>query len=426
MRHAIAIGAAALLIASCAREQRAQAGFVSQHDWAGRGEWLRTETHVHTRMSDGAHPAEEVVAEAVKNGCDVVAITDHGDRRLEGATPKYGVAIELARVANPKTIVISGLEWNVPPFGGREHATVLMPDGPAEVATLAEFKRRFDDYDRPDKPNVEEALGWLQTVTANQKTSPVVIYNHPSRKDETSLENANDILAWRKVNELVIGFEGAPGHQGREPIGSYEGGEKTIDRWDPVVATPGGAWDRLLQQGLTVHGAIASSDFHDHNPAGLNDYWPCQFAETLVYAPERTVVGVLRALRAGTTVGVHGRIARDIEFSVANDALPRPAIAGEVIQVPIGTVVDASVKLTVPETDWEGKPNRVDAIEFIVITPAGATVKSQNAGGPGTHTVTEKITVGEGGVILRARGRRTIADGPDLMFYTNAIRIAAR
>lgn len=426
MRHAIAIVAAAFVLASCATERRPAADLTSQHDWVGRGVWLRTETHTHSRFSDGAHPAEEVIAQAIANGCDAVALTDHGDRRLDGATPKYGVGIELARVANPKALIISGLEWNIPPAGGDEHATVLMADGPAEVATLFEFKRRFDDYDRPDKPDVEQALGWLQTMTATAKTSPVVIYNHPSRKGASSLANADDLLAWRKVNDLVIGFEGAPGHQGREPIGSYDGNEKTIDRWDPSVATPGGAWDRLLQQGMNVHGAIASSDFHDNNPAGLHDYWPCQFAETQVYAPERTIVGVLRALRAGTTVGVHGRIARDIEFSVGHEGLPRAAVAGEAIQVPAGAVVDATVKLTVPDTDWEGKPNRIDAIEFIVVTPTEATVKSQNAGGPGAHTVVEKVTVGSGGAVIRARGRRVIADGPDLMFYTNAIRIAAR
>ena len=150
------------------------------------------------------------------------------------------------------------------------------------------------------------------------------------------------------------------------------------------------------------------------------------FAEEGVRAPERTIVGVLRALRAGTTVGVHGRIARDIEFSVGHEGLPRAAVAGEAIQVPAGAVVDATVKLTVPDTDWEGKPNRIDAIEFIVVTPTEATVKSQNAGGPGSHTVVEKVTVGSGGAAIRARGRRVIADGPDLMFYTNAIRIAAR
>ncbi|HUG91994.1 MAG TPA: VanZ family protein, partial [Planctomycetaceae bacterium] len=39
--------------------------------------------------------------------------------------------------------------------------------------------------------------------------------------------------------------------------------------------------------------------------------------------------------------------------------------------------------------------------------------------------LTESVLVPEGGVVLRARGRRVVPDGPDLMFYTNSIRLAA-
>jgi hypothetical protein len=40
-------------------------------------------------------------------------------------------------------------------------------------------------------------------------------------------------------------------------------------------------------------------------------------------------------------------------------------------------------------------------------------------------TVTERITVPADGIVVRARGRRVISGGPDLMFYTNPIRIIA-
>ena len=52
--------------------------------WAGRGVWLETELHTHTRFTDGGHTVEDVVAAAARNGCDVVAITDHGDGDLKG------------------------------------------------------------------------------------------------------------------------------------------------------------------------------------------------------------------------------------------------------------------------------------------------------------------------------------------------------
>jgi len=33
------------------------------------------------------------------------------------------------------------------------------------------------------------------------------------------------------------------------------------------------------------------------------------------------------------------------------------------------------------------------------------------------------FTVPEGGVAVRARGRRVVDDGPDLLFYTNAVMV---
>ena len=276
------------------------------------------------------------------------------------------------------------------------------------------------------KVTAEAALRWLAEATKASPVKPVVIYNHPSRKDASSLDNIGDIVGWSGVNDLVIGFEAGPGHQGKAPLGSYESKEVLIDRWDPVAARPGDAWDTLLQRGLNVHGAMTSSDFHNDNPGNLNDFWPCQFSESWYYVPERTTAGVLRAMRAGTFFGVHGQIARQVELTVRAEGLPRPAIAGETIQV-FGErpVVSATVAMTVPDVDWEGRPNRVDAVEFIVITPTDTVVRTHPIAGGGRQSVTEPITVGGGGVVVRARLRRVVPDGPDLMAYTNAIRVVA-
>lgn len=412
--------------AACA--QRSTTGFVSSHPWAASGQWLRADTHMHSRFSDGGQEIGPLVAKAKSFGCQVVAVTDHADSNLTGASPEYSAAVRAARAENPDLLILAGLEWNVPPFGGKEHLSVLVPQGPGEGPMLAEFKQRFDDYGRSDgsKPRAEEALSWLAETTRDLPVKPVVIYNHPSRKDTSSRLNVDDIVGWRNVNDVVIGFEGGPGHQGKLPIGDYTPAEPAIDRWDPVVARAGDAWDTLLQRGVDVHGAIASSDFHNDNPGDLNDFWPCQFAETWYYVPEKTTAGVLRAMRAGAFFGVHGRIATNLDLTIVADGLPRAAMVGETIQVPKGTEVTAALAVDIPETDWQQRPNHIDAAEVFVITPDKVDVRTHALAGTGVKVVGEKIVVGEGGVVVRARVRRVVADGPDLMGYTNAIRIRAR
>jgi hypothetical protein len=415
-------------VAQAACAQAPPARFATEHEWMGRGIWVRGDTHMHSTASDGAHEIGPLVERARQNGCEVVGITDHADRQLRAATGEYIGAIGAARAANPGMVVVAGLEWNVPPYGGREHATLLVPDDPNAGALLAEFKRQFDDYDLGDRrqPDVRQAFEWLVDAVRDLPVKPVVIYNHPSRKDATSRENLDDMVAWRAVNDLAIGFEGAPGHQGKPPLGSYGEKEPTIDRWDPVVARPGDVWDQMLQQGYDVVGAVAGSDFHTENPNDLGDYWPCQFSETWLYVPERTTAGVLQALRAGTFYGVHGHIVRNLEMTALVEGLDRAVGMGEAAQVAAGTEVPVVVAFDVPATDWQQQPNRVDTVEFIIVRPSGVETRTHKVQGGGTQTAAERVSVGQEGVVVRARIRREIADGPDLMAYTNAIRLRAR
>src|SRR4030095_15876668 len=98
-----------------------------------------------------------------KNGCDVVAITDHADEELKAATPEYLDAIRAARVHNPNLAVIAGLEWNLPPGKGDEHAGVLFPSTMETVERFSTFKRRFDDWNKKgENPELaDQALQWL-------------------------------------------------------------------------------------------------------------------------------------------------------------------------------------------------------------------------------------------------------------------------
>jgi hypothetical protein len=168
-----------------------------------------------------------------------------------------------------------------------------------------------------------------------------------------------------------------------------------------------------------VWGALASSDFHS---IGNGDYWPCQFSATWVYAPDRSIGGVLQALKAGSFVGEHGHIVRDAEFTLAGDGLPRKAVPGEVVHVPSGRSVRLELRATIPAVDWAGRENRIDSVEFIGSANDGTSVLH---GGPldARGAIVHDFTVPSGGIAVRARGYRVVEDGPDLLFYTNPIRV---
>lgn len=419
---AIGLLSAAAIASVIAQETARPAAprFVREVAWASSGAWMKIDYHVHTKFSDGEHPVEQVVAKAAEYGCDAVAITDHADKNLTAATPPYFDAIAAARKANAGLVVLAGVEWNLPPWGGEDHAVLLVSS--AAEPLLVEFKARFDDLGRDthEEALALEALRWLGG-SAPMGARPVLVYEHPSRPDAQSMENARDVRVWRGVNDLVIGFGGAPGHQASSSIGSYNYKEKPIDRWDPVTARVGDAWDTLLQDGLDVWGASAPSDFHN---TGM-DYWPCQFSATWVLAPNRSVDGILEALRAGSYFGEHGHVVRRADLRVSAEGLSRPATPGEVIGVAAGTSLTATVSTDVPATDWKGEPNTIDTIEIIQIDADGARIV---ASGPPAKdgTFSAALTVPKDGLVVRARGRRVIADGPDLMFHTNPVRVTTR
>ena len=267
-----------------------------------------------------------------------------------------------------------------------------------------------------------EALQWLRAHSDGPDDLPVIFLNHPGRraKDVEAVWHEWSFLA-KEGAGIVVGAEGAPGHQNAKPLGAYGGAIVPEDRWDPSVVAPGAAWDRLLQQGQDAWGALASSDFHAESNG---DYWPCQFSYTAIYAPDRSEAGVLRALRAGSFVGVHGGIVRSAELRVMSPGLERPALAGESIRVAAGAALSVDLVMDIPGTDWSGAANHIDAIDLIGISKDGARIVASGTPGADGRWHSE-VTTPAGGIVLRARGRRVIDDGPDLLFYTNPVRVTA-
>jgi hypothetical protein len=389
-------------------------------EWADRGVWLRADLHTHTRFSDGGHTVEAVAAAATKYGCDVLAISDHGDDELKAATPEYYDAIRKTREQFPKLVIMAGLEWNIPPGKGDEHAIVLFPSAMENVETVGPFKSRFDDWKKigENAPLALEALTSLRTKSAKE-LGPVALVNHPSRRPESTSAPSLTLEALHRSAPLVlVGFEGAPGHQRTEPLGSYERGVKPMDRWDPFAAEVGGQWDRWSGKGLDLWGALANSDFHHES----GDFWPCEFSSTWIYAPDRTGDGVIRAMRAGSFFGEHGSIATEVRLSAQVPGLTRPAVAGETASAPVGTKIVVTLNAKPTPTDYLGRPSQIDQVELIGIAANRSEVLF--SGKPsGEKAFAVDVAIPAGGIVVRARGKRMAPDGQTLLFYTNPIRL---
>jgi len=196
-----------------------------------------------------------------------------------------------------------------------------------------------------------------------------------------------------------------------------------IDRWDPVAARIGDAWDTVLQDGLDVWAAYAPSDFHSANLADQADYWPGQFSETWVYAPERSSVGVLQALHAGSFFANHGRIVREAELHVTAPGLSRPAGAGEVVSVPKSAEVTVDLSIKVPAEAWRPGRNHVDLVEIIAVDQSGASVIAQGRPAEAGPAIAKTVQVPDGGIVFRARGFSLLETRTRLAFYTNPVRV---
>ncbi len=411
-----------LLLAGCtllaACDRAPEAGFDVSVPWALTGSTLAVDMHTHTTFSDGQLAPDELARLAIDNGCDALAITDHSDHAVAAATPAYFDAVDEVRRQYPGLTVFAGVEWNVPPYDGREHVTVLV-DPALERTVLPVFKERYDGME--DEADATAALQWLAAQASTARDEVVLFYNHPSRKDEDAAENERDLAGWRQINDLFAGFEGGPGHQRSATPGAYRQAMKPVDRWDPVVAEPGGAWDRLLDAGHDVWGALASSDYHERR----NDYAPCRFSRTTVTVDKADARGILRALRAGSFWAGHGGVLSELWFILVEPGLPLPAAPGETVRLPAAAQPVLRVKLA-RGPKYPGLPLAVEIIGNGLRGEPGLVASGIVAPDADTFDFQPpRLVAGGDGRSAYFRARVT-ADDPvrgRLVAYTNPIRV---
>lgn len=392
--------------------------------WAGRDANIIFDHHSHTVFSDGRLTPSALVDLARDGGCNVLAITDHSDTAGTASGRQFSEIREL-RQQNPGFLLFAGVEINMPSYGEREHANVIV-DPAMEEEVLPRLRDAAEGA-------IAEALAASRESGSDQEflrlaasyhargDRLLMIYNHPSRKDPDAFENYADIIRWNSEAPLFIGFAGAPGHQNKAEPGNYRAPIFTKDRWDPVVAEVGGTWDRLLSEGHQLWGAIAGSDYHNGNL----DKPPCDFSRTHIAASDLSYQAVLKALRAGTFWADHGQILRQLSFSAEIAGLEVPVYPGSIADLgndPGAIVVRATL---VRGPGAVGAPMQV---EFIGNCRTGETellaVEQLDPAGSMASAMIQPRSTGADNesCFIRARVRLDMDPHPDLMAYTNPIR----
>ncbi|HEX9093634.1 MAG TPA: hypothetical protein VF902_06585 [Coriobacteriia bacterium] len=379
----------------------ASAGSTQTVDAEEPGVWLAGDMHTHTLITDGSVTQSEVARQAFETyALDWFANSEHGGQASHDASgqPVKGMwrwrslidaswpAVLIARSRYPMRLVVQGLEWGMPGLG---EASVGLVSG--EPTSIASFEFAFDSADaatsgpsgapakdRRDAASAVRAVAWLQ---ANHQRTSYVQINHPSRKRPFSAADLRRLLD--AGPDVVIGFEGFPGHQKAAVRGDYarpavhspkravvattgltQGGA------DPMVAEVGGLWDSLLSEGRRFC-VFANSDFHSEG----SDFWPGEYAKSWTKAARGGDYDALVAgLQSGRSFAVTGGLIDRLRFEASSGGR-RVAMGDEPLVVEPGADVTITVRFRSPRRNAEGDEPAVDHVDLIsndVTAPAAA------------------------------------------------------
>jgi hypothetical protein len=359
--------------------------------------WLAGDHHVHTEHSvewdkhvdppapilrgDARYPIETQARMAHRFGLDWIVIADHGGPNHSAyARTVAWPALRKAREAVPDILQFDGIELDVP---AAKHATVIMPHGPEEAVELEEFERRAarkntfpEDASRDTEAFMLKALDYAAHMTH----PPLIIVNHPGRSAPAlgsyGLVSPRELRNWQDAApDIVIGMEGAPGHQAMAlNAGSDPGRERwrgdydrfpTMGGFDQMTARIGGVWDSMLGEGRRWW-VTASSDSHLHVTDDGGDFWPGEYSKTYTYA-RKDYADVFDALRNGRVFVATGDLISQLYLSLSVDGGLDTAAMGGTLHVRR----DAKVRVTVrfldsKTTNAHGDDPTVRRVDLIV------------------------------------------------------------
>lgn len=227
-----------------------------RHDFPLVGCWevLCGDFHMHTINSDGKLTTRERVEESYNLGYDVIAITDHGKPGPYRIARYVGEPLGL--------IVVPGFETGVL---GKEHYVAL--------GVPASFKPR-DPHRWSEKPG-EKTVYYQEEMQAIADAGGILFQAHPANEWREPTD-------WGVKQGIIVGVEIQNGYgkveAGSEPLGG--------------VHCYSHSFDWALKNNLAL---FANSDVHGTRRQGPQPV-------TLVFVRERTLEGVMEAIRARRTV----------------------------------------------------------------------------------------------------------------------------
>lgn len=220
-------------------------------DLAG-GAWLRGNLHTHTKQSDGAAAPQDVIDHYASLGHDFLMFSDHEVYTSEAVYRQWD---------SRGLILIPGNE-----IAGGSHLLHVDAD------------RKVDP-----RPSRQEIINEINAAT-RETGRGFVIVNHPNWENKFDHATIAQMREWTGYLGLEI----------------YNGIITVLDG-SPYATNK---WDLLLADGRRLWG-FANDDSHHPRLVGLG--W------NVVYAKERTVAGVVEALRAGRFYPSTGVVISKIE-----------------------------------------------------------------------------------------------------------------